>query len=247
MTIWALADLHLAISVPEKTMDIFGDNWTNYIERIKENWNAVVSEEDLVLVAGDITWAMHLKDAKIDLEWIGELKGTKVMIKGNHDYWWSSKKKVEAILPSSVHIVQNNSYQWQDVSIGGTRLWDTQEFSFGEYYQNFNSDRKPLTEEQLNEQERIFAREVNRLELSLKSLEKNAKTKIIMTHYPPIGSDLKSSVVSNLLENYDVDICVFGHLHNLKKGRSMFGELNNIRYILTAADFLDFKPIKVLS
>ena len=248
MAIWALADLHLSFGVPDKAMDVFGEQWVGYTEKVEKNWRAHISQDDLVLIAGDISWAMHPQEAVPDLEWIHHLPGTKVIIRGNHDYWWTSLAKVEKHLPSSIHLIQNNAYHWQDVSIAGARLWDTAEYSFGEYinYQK-NARAKAISPQQNDpaETERIFLRELARLEMSLKCLKKDAKVRLVMVHYPPIGALLEDSRVSKLLEKYQVDVCVFGHLHNVKNASLPFGEKNGVRYVLTACDYVDFMPVKI--
>lgn len=233
MKVWAIADLHLAISVPEKKMDIFGSGWTNYMERIESNWRSVICSDDLILLPGDITWAMKLEQAIVDLEWIDQLPGTKVMIRGNHDYWWSSASKVRAALPASIHIIQNDAFEWHEMSIGGARLWDTQEYQF--------SKADPIPNE---ESEKIYERELGRLELSLKAMKH--KKRLVMTHYPPIGPDLKPSRASKLLEHYGVSHCVFGHLHAITKNDKQWGNKNGIDYHLVAGDYLDFKPYCII-
>lgn len=248
MTIWAIADLHLANAVPEKMMDVFGEPWIGYMDKIKTNWIASIGKDDLVLIPGDISWAMNLEDAKVDLEWIHALPGEKVLLRGNHDYWWSSLKQIKAILPPSLHLIQNNTFIWNEFVIGGARLWDTPEFNFKPYI-NFveNPRAKNLAETDVSpDAEKIFARELGRLELSLQEMQKHPGTRIAMTHYPPIGSDLAPTKASQILEKYGITHCVFGHLHNLKKGISLFGEKNGIHYQLTAADYLDFKPLRLL-
>lgn len=218
-------------------MDIFGPGWSNYMERIQTHWNACVLPDDLVLIPGDISWAMKLEQALIDLKWIDQLPGTKVMIRGNHDYWWSSASKVRAILPPSIHIIQNDAFTWNDYSIGGTRLWDTSEYNFSDAHIETFDHHVP------DDQEKIYDRELGRLELSLKAMKTNKR--IVMTHYPPISADLKESRVSKLLEKYHVSHCCFGHLHNIKKEISLFGEKNGVDYVFTAADYLEFKPQKI--
>jgi uncharacterized protein len=245
MAVWALADLHLAFGVPEKKMDFFGVPWIDYTNKIQKEWLARIKAEDLVLLAGDTSWALHLTDAAVDLNWIHELPGTKVLIKGNHDYWWTSLSKIEKILPPSMHLIQNNVFNWKEYSIGGTRLWDTKEYNFNSYIEFKENPRaKKLTEtvENPEESQRIFQRELNRLELSLKALNPQAAKRIIMTHYPPISAELKESEASVLLEKYKVNTCVFGHLHNVKTQEPLFGEKNGIRYFLTSCDYLDFIP-----
>ncbi len=249
MAVWAIADLHLSFGVPDKAMDLFGAQWKHHPEKVKANWLKLIAPEDLVLIAGDISWAMHPEQAKVDLEWIDALPGTKVMIRGNHDYWWTSISKVEKILPPSMHLIQNNAYNWGNISIGGARLWDTPDYTFGEWidYKD-NPKAKKLTTEPINAEEtvRLFERELMRLESSLKAMDSQAGTRIVMTHYPPISGTLMNSAVSKLLENYHIDICVFGHLHNLKQGVQLFGKKNGISYYLTACDFLNFVPLKIL-
>ena len=241
MNVWAIADLHLAFGVPSKTMEVFGPQWINYAGKIESGWRAAVQPEDLVLIAGDISWAMHAADARVDLEWIDHLPGTKVLIRGNHDYWWSSLTKVKQILPSSLHVIQNNVFNYQNISIGGARLWDTDEFNFAGYI----DFRESSTQEENRDSQKIFNRELERLELSLKELKKEGAVRIAMTHYPPIGADLLPSKAAILFEKYGVQISVFGHLHNVKKERSLFGRKGNISYFLTSCDYLDFKPLKI--
>jgi predicted phosphohydrolase len=242
MSIWAIADLHLSFGVPEKTMEVFGPEWVDYAEKLKSSWLDAIKSDDLVLIAGDISWAMRPEEAKVDLDWIDALPGTKVMIKGNHDYWWSSLSKVKRILPPSIHMIQNNAFNWREYSIGGARLWDTAEYGFDAFI-NFRETAVPSSKEEKPDAEKIFKRELERLELSLKSLNQSAAKRFVMTHYPPISADLHPSRTAALLEKYRVDVCVFGHLHSVKRGQSLFGTCNGIRYFLTSCDYLDFKPL----
>lgn len=246
MSVWAIADLHLAFGVPTKKMDVFGDNWVDYATKIEKHWREYVAPEDLVLIAGDICWATDLEEAQKDLQWIDALPGTKVMIKGNHDYWWSSLSKVKSILPPSVHIIQNDAFTWNEISIGGARLWDTEEYSFEEivdYKPNPVASTAPKPEKP--DAEKIFVRELERLELSLKQLDQKAKTRIVMTHYPPIGLDLEPSRASALLEKYRVDYCVFGHLHNVRVKHNLFGKARGVNYVFTSSDYLNFIPTRL--
>jgi len=246
MQIWALADLHLAHSVPSKNMAVFGPIWEGYMAKMAASWKEMIKSEDLVLLPGDITWAMRLEEAKIDLEWIDALPGTKVMIRGNHDYWWSSAKKMSAIFPPSVHFIHNTAFHWKDVAVGGTRLWDTPEYNFNGYVHFQENPKARPAEERTDQDAAIFERELERLKLSLKQMNPSAKLKIAMTHYPPISADLQLSRTSTLLEEFGVQICVFGHLHNLKKDKPMFGQVRGVKYLLTAADYLDFRPLRVI-
>jgi hypothetical protein len=246
MRIWAIGDLHLSFGVKNKSMDYFGPEWEGHAEKIAEHWRSVVNQEDLVLIPGDISWAMKVEDAVPDLQWIHDLPGTKVLLKGNHDYWWGSLSKIAPILPPSIHLVQNNAFHWKGATIGGARLWDSPEYSFGQFIQFKENPRaKKDPEEAIQEDfaEKLFERELQRLKLSLSLLKPDAKLRIAMTHYPPISHDLKPSRVSALLEEYKIDICVFGHLHNIKAGYSLFGEKNGIHYVLASCDYLRFQLI----
>ncbi|MCE2983572.1 MAG: metallophosphoesterase [Parachlamydia sp.] len=248
MPIWAIADLHLSFGVPSKHMRVFGPQWENYTDKIEAAWRHLVSPDDLVLIPGDISWAMRAEDARVDLDWIESLPGTKLLLKGNHDYWWSSFSKLQALLPPSCHAIQNNSFSWKGVSIGGTRLWDLPQINFNPIidFKEHACVRKLNEQDNTEERERIYQRELGRLEASLKSMDPTLQYRIAMTHYPPIGPSLEETEASRLLEKYGIQTCVFGHLHNVKPEVPVFGSLHGIEYVLTACDYLDrFTPIKI--
>lgn len=255
MAVWALSDLHLSFGVANKSMDIFGEHWKEHANKMEKNWKAVVQEDDLVLVSGDISWAMRPDEAVADLEWIAKLPGTKVLLRGNHDYWWSSYSKVKKILPPSIHAIHHNAMRWKEIAICGTRLWDTDEFNFRDvvhYRPNpAASDAEPELEERgggedLEADRKIFQRELARLEISLQQLDPSAAVRIAMTHYPPIGLHLAATMASELLEKYHIDLCVFGHLHSIPPGKAPFGTRHGVKYVLTSCDYLEFKPLKLL-
>ncbi len=229
-------------------MDIFGPAWQGYTDRMEKNWRALVGKDDLVLIPGDISWAMHLEEALVDLRWIDSLPGTKVILRGNHDYWWSSNQKMAKAMPPSIHFIHNNAFLWKDVAIGGSRLWDSRsEYTFDDYVHfQANPKAKKKEKDETIDSEKIFLRELDRLKLSLSQMSGTAKVRIALTHYPPISADMRPSRASAILESYHIDYCVFGHLHNLKKGVPMFGEARGVRYFLTSCDYLDFTPIKIL-
>lgn len=246
--IWAIADVHLSFGTPNKEMDVFGPRWKNHAQRIKQHWSELVSSEDLVLIPGDISWAKTLTEAFVDLQWIDQLPGLKVLLRGNHDYWWGSLSAISKILPPSLALIQNNSYNWNGVTIGGARLWDTSEYSFSDFITVESPPTGIKILEDVDrgaEAEKIFLRELNRLEMSLRTLNPDAAIRIAMTHYPPIGASLQPSRASELLEKYRIDICVFGHLHNVTT-LLPFGERNGVRYFFTACDYLECKPLKIL-
>lgn len=245
MKIWAISDLHLSLGNPDKSMEFFGGPWVHYVQKIEEGWRKAVQAEDLVLIAGDISWAFHLEDALIDLQWIDKLPGKKVLIQGNHDSWWSSKAKMEKLLPPSLSLIYRDSIHLQEVAIAGSRLWDSSEYHFDEYVALAHNPRASRSKKDLIHDEKVFSRELSRLEASLKSMASSAKVRIAMTHYPPIGANLKDSRVSRLFQKYGIQVCVFGHLHNVKRGVSLFGEKEGIRYLLTSCDFLDFQPLLI--
>lgn len=229
MSILAIGDLHLSASV-NKPMDIFGEAWVNHTAKIKAGWEKVVETGDLVLVLGDISWAMKLEEAVLDLKWIENLKGTKLLIRGNHDYWWSSLKKVRAALPPSLFALQNDSFLWGDTVICGTRGWVCP----GE--EGFDEERD----------EKIYRRELERLRLSLEdALRKEHKRIIAALHYPPFNRQHEESGFTLLLEEYRVDLCVFGHIHDEGRNRIFQGEKRGVSYRFAAADGINFTPIKL--
>lgn len=246
--IWTIADLHLSFGTPNKEMDVFGPAWVRHTERVAAAWNACVKPEDLVLIAGDISWAKVLRDAQVDLEWIHQLPGTKCLIRGNHDYWWSSLKAIKTILPPSLIVIQNNSFLWNGVAIGGSRMWDTPGLHFADDFFLPTDKKAPISlhpEPMDEEAEKVFARELLRLEMSLKTFDPSATFRIAMTHYPPLGADLKPTPTTALLEKYHVDLCLFGHLHSVVPGALPFGTVGGVRYLLTACDYLHCQPVKV--
>lgn len=223
MRIYAISDLHLAIST-EKPMDIFGSGWTNHFERIKEDWEKV-SDDDIVLVAGDISWAMTLKDALVDFAELSKLKGKKVLIRGNHDYWWQSIKKINDSLPSDIICLQNNAVKIGNAVICGSRGWNIAESG---------------------EDKRLIDREVIRFELSLtqaKKLMEDGDKLICMIHFPPFDIKTESdSPFTALFEKYNVDAVVYGHIHtNGFPHEKLVIKKNNITYYLTSCDILQHK------
>lgn len=244
MTIWAIADLHLAKGVPSKHMRLFGPRWEHYMEQIEAEWRRVVSVDDLVLIPGDISWAMHLQEAAVDLAWIDALPGTKLLLRGNHDYWWQSLSKVKQILPPSCHLLQNNAFYWEKegVAIGGSRLWDAPQISFATAMPK-DIPLPTSPKEHAEESEKIYTRELLRLETSLKQLSPKASRRIAITHYPPVGPALETTPASHLLEKYGIEQCLFGHLHGIDPHQTLFGTLHGVQYHLVAADALpNFTP-----
>ena len=226
MQIYAIADLHLSLTA-EKPMDVFGEAWRGHTEKLERNWRETVSSEDLVLIPGDISWAMQLQAALPDLSFIGDLPGKKVLLKGNHDYWWSAIGRVRATLPAGMRALQNDSIVEAGIGICGSRGWLCPGSS------NFSQD-----------DEKIYLRELDRLTLSLQSLPQ-VETKIAMLHFPPFSDKDRASGFTERLEAAGVKIAVYGHLHGEANRYAFEGEKNGVYYHCVAADKLDFTPKRI--
>ena len=205
-------------------MDVFGKAWKNHEEKIFESWRERVASDDTVLVVGDISWALKLEEGKKDLDRIDDLPGRKILIKGNHDYWWSSLNKNNSLNLKSIFFLQNNYFEFNDYFIVGTRGWDY------------------LTEE--SEEYNIYRRELLRLDLSLKSAPKG-KDKIGMLHYPPFTNEKLPNDFHYILKEHGVTKCVYGHLHGPGLVNVVEGVVDGIEYFCTSSDYLQFKPIKI--
>lgn len=230
MKIYAISDLHLSFAC-DKPMDVFGGNWEGYTEKIKAKWQAKVKDEDVVLIAGDISWAMKLEEASDDLKWIDSLPGTKMIIKGNHEYWWKSISAVREILPPSIRAIQNDSIKIGEYIFCGTRGWVVPE------------EGKPLSPED----EKIYNREAERLKLTLmsaKTLQTNGEKIIAMIHYPPFGVAGEDTSFTKLFEEYGIDTVIFGHLHGYTKCKKVTVK-NNVTYYFTSCDHIDNDPVLI--
>lgn len=241
MRVFALADLHLSFGAPEKTMEVFGEPWIGYHHKIEKRWREVITPEDIVCLPGDISWAMRLEEAQTDFQFLGSLPGIKYMIRGNHDYWSSaSASKLATVLPENLHYLSQgyvllNAYQ----ALVGVRLWDSRDICVQWEDACESSHEKVLTEQD----EKIFFRELGRLERALKQLPSSVEEVLVMTHYPPISNDGSPGLVSKLLEaDGRVSHCLFGHLHKVPRPFPGFGKIRGIDYMLVAADYVDFIP-----
>lgn len=228
MSLFGIADLHLSLGT-DKPMDIF-KGWDNYVYLIKESWNYLVSPSDTVVVAGDISWALKLPEVYADMKFINELNGTKIIMKGNHDLWFSTKTKVEQFLQenefNSIKILFNNSFIYGDYVICGTRGW-------------INEQGEAVDKKVLN-------REAGRLRLSLENGKRTGKTPIAFLHYPPIyGSNECHEILEVLLE-HNVKQCFYGHLHGHSCSYAINGERLGINFALISCDFVQFTPQKIL-
>ncbi|MDI9472630.1 MAG: metallophosphoesterase [Bacillota bacterium] len=223
--IFAIADLHLGFSL-DKPMEIFGEGWIDHHRKIERDWTSRVGDDDIVIVAGDISWGMRLDEAMEDLNWIDALPGKKVFIKGNHDFWWQSPSKMNQRF-KSIFFLYNNYYRVDDVAICGTRGW-----------------LLPLTEDFPPEDAKIYRREIMRLERSLLQASQDPliTRKIVAMHYPPVVKNMEDNGFLQLIKGNYVEEVVYGHLHDRDSWENAVqGIFNGVNFHLVACDFLDFK------
>lgn len=228
MALYAIGDLHLCLGA-NKPMDIFGGAWVGYMDKLKEGLS-IISEEDTTVLLGDLSWSLDLAHAKADFAFINSIPGRKIILKGNHDYWWSTLAKFQKFCAehgfSDLHILNNNHFEYNGYAICGTRGWFFEEERSGEH------------------DEKVFKRELLRLEASLKAA--GELPKIVFLHYPPKYKGYDCPEILQLLHKYDVRRCFYGHLHGHSHGLAMEGVWDGVDYKLVAADKLDFRPWKVM-
>lgn len=229
MALYAIGDLHLCLGAP-KPMDIFGGAWVGYMDKLREGVS-VIKPEDTTVLLGDLSWALDLPSAEADFAWINEIPGKKIILKGNHDYWWSTIAKFNKFCKengfTNQFILNNNFYEYNGYAICGTRGWFFEEQRSGEH------------------DEKVFKRELMRLEASLKAA--GDLPKIVFLHYPPKYKGYECPEIIALMKRYDVRRCFYGHLHGASHGLAMEGLWDGIEYRLVAADKLGFKPLMVIS
>ena len=222
MSLFAIADTHLSFGT-DKPMDSF-PGWNDYVDRIEKNWNKIVTDDDTVVIAGDISWAMNFDELKADFDFIERLNGKKIILKGNHDYWWNTSKKmndfIEAQRYKTISILFNNSYDIDGVSVCGSRGW------------LFDVDDE--------HDEKVLNREVGRLRLSLESAVNDEK--IVFLHYPPVTTDTKCDEILNLLKEYGIKKCYYGHLHGIAAKKAVDDVVDGIEFRLISCDRLGFVP-----
>lgn len=228
MSLYAIGDLHLSLGA-QKPMDVFGGNWVGYMEKLKEGLS-MIGPEDTTVLLGDLSWALDLEGAAPDFAWIDQIPGRKIILKGNHDYWWSTASKFYKFCQdhgfSQQLILNNNHYEYEGWAICGTRGWFFEEERSGEH------------------DEKVFKRELLRLEASLKSA--GDMPKMVFLHYPPRYKGYCCDEILELLARYEVRRCFYGHLHGPSHKLAMEGLWDGIEFRLVSADFLDFKPFKVI-
>ena len=230
MSLFVIADLHLSFGC-NKPMDVF-PGWKDYTQRLEQNWRSLVKESDTVVIAGDVSWAMKLEEAEQDFAFIHRLPGQKILMKGNHDYWWSTKSKIERFLQekgfTSMKVLHNNAYIVENVAVCGTRGW------------LYNSE----TEEDI----KIVNREVGRLVASLDdAVRQDAHAQpIVFLHYPPVYGNMACAGILDVLETRHIEQCYFGHIHgNQASKKAVRGNYHGIKMHLISCDYVNFMPILV--
>ncbi len=234
MSIFVIADLHLS-SDGSKSMEKFGSRWINYIQKLNERWRAVVRESDTVIIPGDISWSLKLEDSLEDLRFLNGLPGKKLIGKGNHDFWWSTATKMNAFFEENgldtLQILYNNAYELEDCIVCGTRGWfveESQQNTVGSV-----------------DYARIVNREVIRLRLSLDEAKKlrdqTHKPLLLFFHFPPVWGDFVCREIVDVLHEYEIDTCYFGHIHSAYHMPQKF-TFEGIQFALIAADYLNFTP-----
>lgn len=227
MALYAIGDTHLSLS-SDKPMDVFGGGWEGYVDKLREGF-AQVAEEDAVVLCGDLSWGMSLEEAERDFAFLNELPGSKWILKGNHDYWWSTAAKMNAFFAArgfdKLHILHNNCAFYGEVALCGTRGWF------------FEENAAPQSE-------KVFNRELMRLETSLKAAGEHEK--LCFLHYPPRYQGYLCQEIVELLERYQVRACYYGHLHGPSHRLAREGRYGSVDYHLVAADYIGFRPKKIL-
>lgn len=232
MALYAISDLHLAIGV-DKPMDVFGSGWTDHMGRLRENWERTVQPSDTVLMPGDFSWATYLPEAVPDFAWLESLPGIKILTKGNHDYWWTTKSKLEAFFAEhdfhSISILHNNAIRAGSFVICGTRGW-----------------KSPGDEDFSPSDLKIFMREQERLKLSLQAAVKmGMEERCVLLHFPPFNAQREAGAFVDIMQEYGVKVCLYGHLHGRGRYAAIQGMHDGIEYRLVAADNLQFQPLLV--
>lgn len=224
MALYAMGDLHLCMGAP-KPMDVFGGAWVGYMEKLKQGLS-VTTEKDTLVLMGDLSWALDLNSAVADFAWINEIPGRKIILKGNHDYWWSTQAKFTKFCLengfSDLNLLNNNCFFYDDWAICGTRGWFFEEERSGDH------------------DEKVFRRELIRLEASLKAA--GDREKMVFLHYPPRYKGYTCREILDLLESYGVRQCFYGHLHGASHKLAMEGTWDGVEYRLLSADYLNFQP-----
>lgn len=237
MSVFVISDLHLSTNA-DKSMEVFGSRWKNYTQRLQTNWNAVIGDHDTVIVPGDISWGLTLEDAIPDLKFLNQLNGQKIICKGNHDFWWQTLTKIQKMFSDSdirsINIMYNNAHVVENLIVCGTRGW-------------YNGDSKTPAINNVDNQ-KILNREIIRLKLALDSAKKlqeqNKLPIVVFFHFPPVWCDLVCRSIIDVLHEYEITRCYFGHIHGLVEHARDF-VFENIHFSLISSDHINFTPVPV--
>lgn len=229
MALYAISDLHLSAGVT-KPMDVFGGKWHGYMEKIEKHWRDLIAPEDMVVIGGDVSWGINLSESLPDFQLLSSLPGKKIILKGNHDLWWNTVSKMKRFFEENgiknMDFLFNNCFIYDNIGICGTRGWFFEE--------NFKECHD----------EKIFKREMIRLETSLRAAKaQNVQEIICFLHYPPIYANFRCGEIIELMKQYDVTRCVYGHLHSESLRYAVTGCREGIKFILTSGDYIDFTPV----
>ncbi len=231
MSVYVLSDLHLSLTA-QKPMDIFGDRWENYHEKIESGWRSKIKENDTVIVAGDVSWAMSLCDTIKDFNFIENLPGLKLLGKGNHDYWWDTQKKMNDFLEQNniktIKFLYNNAYNTEGMTICGSRGWFLNQKAAPD-----NSDYK-----------KIVLRESGRIEASINEAKKYNNEIILFLHFPPVYKNFICDEILTVLHKHNIKRCYYGHIHSEYETLPSF-VYEGITFTITSADYLNFIPLKI--
>lgn len=226
MSVYAIADTHLSLS-DDKPMDVFG-GWQDYVSRLEKNWKKLVTDEDTVIIAGDVSWAMSLEGAKEDFRFLNSLPGKKLIFKGNHDYWWGTMKKMQEFFTENgfdtIEIVHNNAFLVGNCAVCGSRGW---------FFDDEESEDK------------ILMREAGRIKCSIECAKELGGEPVVFLHYPPLTSSAVCNEILDVLKEQNIRRCYYGHLHGPSLKNAFVGEKDGIKFSLISADYLGFCPLLI--
>lgn len=227
MSLFVIADTHLSLATG-KTMNIF-NGWSDYEQRLEKNWRAIVTDDDTVIIPGDISWSMSLEEGLADFEFLNNLPGRKILMKGNHDYWWSTKKKADDFFKkhelNTLNILHNNTYTCGSIAMCGTRGWF------------FDAEK--------DADKKVLLREAGRLKMSIAAAKETGLEPVVFLHYPPLSDTRKCDEIYNVLLEEGIKRCYYGHLHSYSHATAFNGISDGIKFTLVSGDYLEFCPLLV--
>lgn len=230
MKIFAISDLHMSAADP-KPMNIFGSNWNDYLQKISSDWNEKVSDDDIVIVAGDISWAMNYSEAALDFEYFNNLKGKKLFVRGNHDYWWKGVSRIREKVPKGCYLLQNDAVKFENVIFCGSRGWLV-----------------PGSPDFSKTDEKIYLREIERLRLAFfaaNRLKEEGDKVVCITHFPPFNAKREDNGILQLMRDNQIDAAVYGHLHGKEARADKLLEISGAKFYLTSCDLVENKLVEI--